>query len=552
MGNLFWAKKSYTFDVMQYIKYFVVVMVLFSGCKCNTEKKQNRKVFRYNQASGISSLDPAFSKDQATIWICNQLYNSLVSLDSNLNIVPAIAHSWQVSEDGKTYTFHLRNDVFFHNNECFENGKGRSVVAQDVVYSFKRIIDTKVASPGAWIFNGKLHNDSAFVALNDSTFQLKLSNPFPPILGILSMQYCSVIPHEALEKYGSDFRAKPVGTGPFKFKNWVEGNALVLLKNENYFEQDAAGNKLPYIDGIKVSFMDNKKTEFLSFKQKELDFISGIDAAYIDEVLEENGDLKASLRNTIVLHKVPYLNTEYLGFYVKGNDEKENPFVNKYLRQALNYAIDRRELIRYLRNGVGHAAEQGFVPRGLPSFDENTKGYTYDVEAAKKLLKQANYNGTELKLYTNETYKDMALLVTKQLESVGVKAKVELSQPSILREWMSAGKVQWFRGSWLADYPDAENYFAVFYSGNEAPPNYTRFANKEFDRLYVEASSETNEAKRWELYKKMDAIIIDEAPVIPLYYDEVLRFVQPGISGLSNNAQNLLDLRRIKISDSEK
>jgi peptide/nickel transport system substrate-binding protein len=547
MCNLFQDKNSFTFDAMQYIKYFVVVMVLFSGCKCNNEKKQNLKVFRYNQASGITSLDPAFSKDQATIWACNQLYNSLVSLDSNLNIVPAIAHSWYVSEDGKTYTFHLRNDVFFHNNECFETGKGRSVVAQDVAYSYQRIIDAKVASPGAWIFNGKLNVDSAFIALNDSTFQLKLSNPFPPILGILSMQYCSVIPKEAVEKYGSEFRANPVGTGPFKFKNWVEGNALVLLKNENYFEQDAAGNKLPYIDGIKVSFMDNKKTEFLSFKQKELDFISGIDAAYIDEVLEENGDLKASLKNTIVLHKVSYLNTEYLGFYVKGNDEKQNPFVNKYLRQALNYAIDRRELIRYLRNGVGHPAEQGFVPRGLPSFDENTKGYTYNAEAAKKLLKQANYNGQELKLYTNETYKDMALLVAKQLESVGVKAKVELSQPSILREWMSTGKVQWFRGSWLADYPDAENYFAVFYSGNDAPPNYTRFANKEFDRLYVAASSKTDEAKRWELYKKMDAIIIDEAPVIPLYYDEVLRFVQPGIKGLSNNAQNLLDLRRVNL-----
>jgi len=522
-------------------------MVLFSGCTCNTEKKQNLKVFRYNQASGIASLDPAFSKDQATIWACNQLFNSLVALDSNLNVVPAIAYSWQVSEDGKTYLFNLRNDVFYHNNNCFENGKGRRVVAQDVVYSFGRIIDAKVASPGAWIFNGKLHKDSAFVALNDSTFQLKLANSFPPVLGILSMQYCSVIPHEAVEKYGTDFRANPVGTGPFKFKNWVEGNALVLLKNENYFEQDEAANKLPYLDGIKVSFMDNKKTEFLSFKQKELDFISGIDAAYIDEVLEENGSLKMSLKNSIVLHKVPYLNTEYLGFYVKGEDEKHNPFVNKQLRQALNYAIDRKEMIRYLRNGVGYAAEQGFVPRGLPSFDEQTKGYTFDIEKAKNLLKQANYNGEELKLYTNETYKDMALLVAKQLEAVGVKAKVELSQPSILREWMSAGKVQWFRGSWLADYPDAENYFAVFYSGNDAPPNYTRFANKEFDRLYEEASKETDEAKRLNLYKKMDAIIIDAAPVIPLYYDEVLRFVQPGISGLSNNAQNLLDLRRVKL-----
>jgi len=223
-------------------------------------------VFRYNQASGISSLDPAFAKDQATIWACNQLYNSLVSLDSNLRVVPSLAKSWEVSEDGKVYLFHLRNNVYFHNNPCFPGGKGRKLIAEDVVYSFHRIVDPKTASPGAWIFNGKIAAGSPFLALNDSTFQLKLSKPFPPVLGMLSMQYCSVVPREAVEKYGSNFRANPVGTGAFQLKNWVEGNALMMLKNENYFEIDDKGNRLPYIDGVNVSFIDNKKTEFLSFK----------------------------------------------------------------------------------------------------------------------------------------------------------------------------------------------------------------------------------------------------------------------------------------------
>ncbi|MDB5284275.1 MAG: extracellular solute-binding protein family 5, partial [Bacteroidota bacterium] len=235
-------------------------------------------------ASGITSLDPAFAKDQATIWSCNQLYNSLVQLDDSLNVRPAIAKSWEISEDGKTYIFHLLGNVKFQNNECFPNSSGRTVIAKDVVYSFSRLIDPKVASPGAWIFNNNVDKTEPFKAIDDSTFQLKLIKPFRPMLGILTMQYCSVIPEEAVKKYGAEFRSHPVGTGPFILKNWKEGTALILAKNPDYFEKDGA-QQLPYLDGIKVSFIDNKKTEYLSFKQKELDFISGLDGSYIDEVL---------------------------------------------------------------------------------------------------------------------------------------------------------------------------------------------------------------------------------------------------------------------------
>jgi ABC-type transport system substrate-binding protein len=446
------------------VVYCLLSVTLPSCNSCsNSNNTGNKKFFRYNQSSNIASLDPAFSKDQSTIWACNQLYNSLVQLDDNLNTQPSIAKSWEISEDGKTYTFHLRNDVLFHNNECFDGGKGRLVNANDVVFSFKRIIDTKVASPGAWIFNNSVDSVEPFKALDDSTFQLKLFKPFRPMLGILSMQYCSVIPEEAIRKYGTDFRAHPVGTGPFMFKNWKEGTALILVKNENYFEKDEQGNALPYLDGIKISFIDNKKTEYLSFKQKELDFINSIDASYIDEVLEEDGSMKPELKDKFNLLKTPYLNTEYLGFLTTGKDQYQNPYALKKLRQAINYGFDRREMLKYLRNGVGKPAESGFTPFGLPSFDaDKVKGYTYNVEKAKQLVKESGYDkaNNKLTLYTNETYKEYALFITKQLENIGLNIKVEISQPSILREWMSQGKVQFFRGSWLADYPDAENYFA--------------------------------------------------------------------------------------------
>src|SRR5205823_7051356 len=139
---------------------------------------------------------------------------------------------------------------------CFPNGRGRKLIAGDIVYSFNRIIKKETASPGAWIFNGKIDTGNAFTAINDTTFQLHLIRPYQPILGILSMQYCSVVPYEAIEKYGNDFRRHAVGTGPFQFVAWEEGQALLMKKNPYYFETDSLCHHLPYLDGIKVCFYD--------------------------------------------------------------------------------------------------------------------------------------------------------------------------------------------------------------------------------------------------------------------------------------------------------
>jgi oligopeptide transport system substrate-binding protein len=530
------VQKKYAF-----IPFAAVAAMLFLLTSCEEQKNTNAKVFRYNQSSGISSLDPAFSKDQATIWACNQLFNGLVQLDDSLNVIPAIADSWEISDSGKTYTFKLRNDVFFHENKCFAN-KNRKANAFDFKYSFERIIDAKTASPGTWIFSEHIDSLSPFAALDSFTFQIKLRKPFLPLMGILTMQYCSVIPQEAVAYYGQDFRANPVGTGPFQLKKWREGIALILVKNENYFEKEN-GQSLPYIDGVRVSFITDKKSEFLSFRQKEIDFISGLDASYIDEVLTENGTLKEALSGEFNLSKSPYLNTEYLGFNLADN------LYNKNVRQAVNMAIDRAELIKYLRNGIGKPAVNGFVPFGLPSFDESEVFISYNPEKAVELLKASGaYDSKKpVTLYTNETYREIGLMVAKQLSKVGLDVKLEVNPGAVLREWMVKGKAPFFRGSWIADYPDAESYYAVFYSKNGTPPNYTRFANKEFDKIYELALRETDNSKRYLLYKKLDVILNEETPVIPLYYDEVLLFSHKNIKGLSTNALNLLQLKRMKI-----
>ncbi|HEV8284291.1 MAG TPA: ABC transporter substrate-binding protein [Chitinophagaceae bacterium] len=526
-------------------------LCLFS---CAGKKQTHKNIFHYNEQTGIASLDPAFAKNQSIMWAVHQLYNTLVEVDKDLNIVPSIAKTWEISDDRLVYTFHLRNDVFFHDDQAFNASHGRQLTAYDVAYSFGRIINKQTASPGAWIFNRKIDSVNGFKAIDDTTFQLKLLRPYMPILGILSMQYCSIVPKEAVEKYGSDFRQHPVGTGPFAFVAWEEGQALILKKNKNYFEKDDQGNRLPYLDGIKISFYDSKATEFLLFRQKQLDFINDMESTFKDEVLTKKGMLRKNWEGKIVLETHPYLNIEYLGILVDPTNElvKNSPTRLKQIRQAINYGFDRRKMILYLRNSLGIPAESGFVPAGLPSFDSSkVRGYHYDPVRCKQLLSEAGFPDGKglpaIKLLTVPIYSDLAGFIAKQLEEAGIPVQVDVVQKSLLLELTSNSRALFFRGSWIADYPDAENYLSVFYSKNPAPPNYTRYKNPQFDALFEKALAETNDSLRYKLYQQADQVMINDAPVVPLWYDESIHFIQPNLKGFESNSLNLLELRRTKI-----
>jgi oligopeptide transport system substrate-binding protein len=543
--------------MMEALKFFKLVPIFFALvfllCACKDHTHTDKKIFRYNEVTGIATLDPAFARNQSIMWAIHQLYNTLVEVDSNMQLKPSLAKSWNFSADNKTITFHLRNDVYFQDDDCFPNKKGRKLVAKDVVYSFTRMVDKKTASPGAWLFNNKVDSVAGFTAIDDTTFQLKLQNPFQPILGILSVQYASVVPHEAVEKYKDEFRRHPVGTGPFAFVAWEEGQAMVLKKNENYFEKDSAGNRLPYLDGIKINFFDSKATEFLAFQQNRIDFINDIDPSFKDEILTKTGLLKQAWSNKINLQKHDYLNIEYFGILADSTNPllQNSPLKLLKIRQAINYAIDRKKMMLYLRNSIGTAAESGFIPQGLPSFNaDNVKGYYYDIIKAKTLLAEAGFtngkNLPEIKLLTIPAYANLASYVANELKQIGIPVKVETIQKSLLLEQTAKSQALFFRGSWIADYPDAENYLSVFYSKNPAPPNYTRFKNKDFDKLYEQALAETNDSLRYKLYQQMDGIIIANAPVVPFWYDMVIHLVQKNVSGFPANSLNMLELRYVK------
>lgn len=524
---------------------FIVFFLLFISCNRNHKKdKKEQQVFKYNESTGISSTDPAYAKDQANIWCVNHLYNGLVQLDQNLNIQASIAKNWTISSDGLTYIFNLRSDVYFIDDKCFVNK--RKLIASDIVYSFNRLLDPKIASPGAWIFRGKVDSKTPFLAINDTVFQLKLNNAFPPMLNILSMQYTFIVPKEAVDMYGRQFAYHPVGTGPFKLKAWEEGNSMVLVKNGNYFEK-IDNQQLPYLDAVKITFNENKKTELLEFNKGNLSFITDINTSNLADILDKKGNLNHKYSIFSNLSKCPYLKTEYIGFNLKSN----NP-IDKRIRLAINYCFDRNKMIQYLRNNIGKAANAGMIPMGLPAYDTNSvKGYTYQLEKAKILVNEVSKEQKiePITIYTNENFKEYALYIANEALKIGLNLKVEVVQPVLLREWNTQGKVKCFRASWIADYPEAESYMCLFYSKNSAPPNYTRFNNPTFDRLYEKALIENNIENRNQLYHQMENLIIQESPVIPLYYDEVIRLSQKNIQGIESNAMNILDLKKVKITD---
>jgi peptide/nickel transport system substrate-binding protein len=530
-------------SIIHYIPTLCIVLTFFSCGKDSTEKKDHL-VFRYNESANITSLDPAFSKVQSNIWACNHIYNGLLQLDENLHIQPDIAKSWTISPDAKTYTFTLRNDIYFQKHILFGKDSTRAVTASDFKYSLNRLLDENVASPGGWV----LQNVAHFKAKNDSIFEIKLIKPFPAFLGLMTMKYASVVPKEIASHYGSDFRSHPIGTGPFQLKLWEENVKLVLRKNPLFYEKDKKGKTLPYLEAVAITFLPDKQSGFLQFIQGKLDFTSGLDPSYKDDILTQKGELQPKYKNEINLITGPYLNTEYLGFRMDGENKA---VLDLRIRQAMNYGVDRQKMISYLRNNMGTPAINGIIPKGLPSFN-NAKGYRYDIEKAKNLVDQykeaTGDKNPVIQLSTNASYVDIGEFLQREWQKIGLDIQVDISPPSTLRQAISTGKVSFFRASWIADYPDAENYLSLFYSKNFSPdgPNYTHFKNEQFDRLYEQAFREMNDQKRYLLYQKMDKIIIAEAPIIPLFYDKVARFTQKEVSGLGINPLNLLSLKKVK------
>ena len=509
------------------------------SCNLN-DKNANKKIIKFNSATGITSLDPAFARTQENIRAVNQLFNGLVQLDSQLNVVPSIAKKWSISDDGKTYNFVINTGVFFHNHPVFKTSK-REVTASDFEYSFSRIINPTTASDGAWIFNDIIDKSQPFKALNDTLFQIRLKKPFTPFLNMLTMAYCYVIPREVVELYGDEFGKKPIGTGPFMFSNWADGIKLNLIRNPNYFESTET-NKIPKLDGISIKFIQSKQTELLEFIQGNLDLFTGLESSFKDEIISADGKLNKKYSNTFDLKISPFLNTEYLAFNM---DDKSSPIYDVNFRKAIHHCIDRNAMVNYLRNGIGTPANGGFIPLGLPNH-VNYDNPAYNLDLARKYLKASGVeNGESITLTTTSNYLDLCILVQNNCAEIGIDIKIDVIPSSLLKQQKSAGELTFFRSSWIADYPDGENYMACFFGPNKAPngPNYTRYSNHNFDLTYDSLINTSDIFEKEKLISKMENKLRNDQPFILLYYDESVWLKNKKVEQVKINPLNHLDLK---------
>jgi peptide/nickel transport system substrate-binding protein len=550
--NKFISKRG-EFRSMGLCLLFTVLGIL--GCE-NVDKKSPFMVFHYNEDESVTTLDPAYVKSQSEIWIVSQIFNGLVDLNPQLQVVPALSDHWEISEDKKIYTFHLRRDAQF----CFPDYGGkvthRRVNSHDVAFSLSRIADPKSASPGAWIFADKIDSNlsQVFVPLNDTVFQIRLLRPVASLLSLLATNYGFIVPVEYKNTEKSVLARNPIGTGPFYLKRWEEQIKLVLRKNDIYHEKDSAGISLPYLDAINVSFVKNKQTAFMQFLAGSYDFFNGLESSFKDELLTKDAQLKPKYNERLKTLITPFLNTEYIGCYLGDQPGQVNYLQDVHLRRALELSVDKKAIVQFFRNGLGTPGEYGFVPPQLnPNQNSGLLGSNISSKQdAKAEFALSEYSKMKVKpvitLSTTADYLDMMVYLQEAWSRIGINIKVDIQTGGMLRQLRNEGKLMLFRGSWIADYPDAENYLACFYQKFLSPngPNYTHFVDANFDALYEAIESGGSKDRLDDIFRA-NLRLMSQVPVIPLYYDKSIRLMHPWVKGLGNDVTNRLPLKRVKI-----
>jgi len=541
---------------------------------CTRHQARQADIFVYNEPSGIASLDPAQASYQSAWWAGQQLYSGLVDFDTALQIIPALAKWWSSDSTLRRWRFVLRNDVWFHEAPCFGQQRTRRCTAEDVRYSIERILDARTRSPGLWVFLNRIRGARAFhdatrrgerpahcegiKVPNDTTIEFELVEPFAPFLQLLAMPYAWVVPREAVAYYGDRFGEHPVGTGPFRLGWWKPDRELVLVRNERYWRFDEHGTRLPYLRAVRIEFVRDQRTEFAEFRRGRYAMLASLDPAFAHVLLNEQGQLTSEYAGKYRLLSAPALSTEYYGILLDTTlpAGRQNQLArSRLLRQALNYAIDRERMVRYVLRGMAYPA-RGVLPPPLAGYSGAC--YQYDRQRARMLLAQAGYpEGQGLPLLrlvisTSSRTLSIAEAVQEQWAELGVRVELQQVDFPRLLSMVRNGEVALWRTSWIADYPDAENFFALFHSANLAPrgPNTTRYRNTAADDLYRRAQAAADPAQRSQLYGLLEQQVVGDAPWVFLFHGRIVRLVQAFVEGLTVDPLDRLVLERVRIAPS--
>lgn len=536
----------------------------------NLKKAPNGNVyyggmFNENEVEYIRTLYPLNLGEVTGHRTATQIYEGLFTFNpETLAVQPLLAETYTVSPDGLTYSFTIKKGVLFHDNACFEGGKGREATIKDFKFCFDLLCTYSPDNRGYQFVKDRIVGASAYYEaskkneklpengvegvkiIDENTLQITLNQPFGGFLSILALPYCYLFPPEAYKKYGKEMRTNAVGTGPFYLKAIKENEAIILLKNPNYWRKDKFGNQLPYLDGIKISFINDQMAELRELSNGNLDMIYRLPAEVADEIVDRQGILQEKYQNYQYQQKTS-LDIQYYGFLNAGKI-----FNNKPLRQAFCYAIDRQKICDLTLKGSAEPALHGIVPPSMTAYPINTlKGYTFNPNTAKELLAKAGFaNGQgfpPLTLQLNSGGKrneQVAEAIQKMLqENLNININIIKVPFAQHLESLEAGKVDFYRMGWLADYPDPENFLSLFY-GKNAPEtlaesaylNTFRYKNAAYDALYLEALKTNDVTKRNELYAKAEQLAIDDAVVLPLYHSKDQRLLQKYVQNFPQNA----------------
>ena len=521
--------------------------VLLSGCTSVEDRSPDRRLFCYNASDGVRSIDPGKATDLEAMWVVDQLYEGLLELDEQLQVRPALAEAWSVSEDGLQYRFRLRKDAVFHD--------GSPLVARDVALSFERLLDPTRALPGRWVLSDLAPEGVAIVS--DDSLILSLSRAQPVFPGLLATPQAGILKGGGLE---GNPDSEDMGSGPFALKGWIPETAMVLHRFEGYWMRDDQGRNLPYLDGVRIEFNREPGAEYLGFRQGRYDFVSALDPEWVNALKDETGKWKPEWKGRFKVHEVPYLKTDYVGFLVDSAalDQGGFPRLTAPIRRAMSMALDREALVRELRADEAVPAE-GFVPSGMPGFSNDQRQGRVDLawhpDVARSILAEAGI-GPEpplerlggLTLGTKPGAADLASALQFTWAEFGIDVAIDVAPSAIDAERVARSQVPLFRKSWLADYPDAENFLGLFLPDRWCPngPNYTHFSDSSVTALLNEASHMVPGREREAVLRKAEGHVLDAMPVIPLWHDQVVHLVSSQWTGWKVSPTNRLDLRHVR------
>jgi oligopeptide transport system substrate-binding protein len=523
---------------MKYLKTISIILfllltisILAEGALGNKVSKPGEKpvlggTYRRPLEFMPKTLDPVFAIDIYAVTVIQQLFDGLVQFDKDLNIIPAIAKSWKISHDGLTYTFYLREGVRFHN--------GREVTSKDFVYSFTRIIDPKTKSPAANFLDrvlgfkqfqdGRTRHVRGLHSTGKYTLEIRLSEPYSPLLSSLGMNKFKVLPKEEVEKSGINFGRSPVGTGPFRFVSMEEDKEIILEANPDYFEGKPFLNKIIF----KIFHGTPYEEIFWNFVEGKLEETGGIP-------FQEFRD-PSKLKDFYIVRK-PMLSLRFYGMQVK-----TKLFDNKKLRRAINSAINKQQMDQEAFQGMDHITDR-ILPLGMPGSSPVKIPYPYNPKRARELLSEAGYPGGKGTLPIEFWSASRADITRKELEivksnlaSMGINLQIHTETNwKKFEEMMSSYKTPMFRYAWYADFPDPDNFLGILFH-SKSKYNYMAYHNPEVDRLLDKAREERDYLKRMKMYRKVEEIILEDASIVPTINHIFQQAYQPNVRGVEVNA----------------